>query len=89
MGAQYNIGTAYYYGYGVKLDKKKALKYFKESAKQGYDVAQFNIGIMYMTGEGVERDVEEAQKRWALAAAQGHQVAQENLAVLQSKNARR
>ena len=34
-GAQYNIGEAYYYGYGVEENKEKAVKWYKLAAENG------------------------------------------------------
>jgi len=79
VGGQFNLGHCFYIGGGVKLDKKKALRYYSKAAEQGYAEAQCSCGVMYYNGDGVERDAEEAKKFWALASAQNHQGAQANL----------
>lgn len=37
--AQFNLGNCYFYGKGVTIDKSEALKWYKLSAKQGYESA--------------------------------------------------
>ena len=39
-----------------KKSHKKALKWFRESARQGIPWGQFHLGRMYRNGQGVERD---------------------------------
>ena len=77
--AQYKLGICLYNGRGVKLDRKKALKYFTLSADQCVAEAQYNCGRMYYHGDDVQRDVGEAHRYWELAA-QSHQAARSELA---------
>jgi TPR repeat protein len=72
----FNIGYAYYHGAWVKLDIKKALKYFVLSAEQSHAEAQFACGRVYDKGyDGMERDRSKALKYYTSAAAQGHEEA--------------
>jgi uncharacterized protein len=34
--AQFNLGDAYYYGFGVAKDIRSAIKWYKLSAEQGF-----------------------------------------------------
>ena len=63
----------YAQGLGVSQDYSEAVRWFRLSADQGYDVAQFNLGLMYAQGDGVKQDYGEAQKWFRLAADQGLQ----------------
>jgi len=60
--AQFNLGWMYSYGRGVKLNQKKAVKWYRLSAEQGDAKAQYNLGLMYYNGLGVPQDYKEAVK---------------------------
>ena len=55
---------------------KKAVKWYRQAAKQGNAAAQFNLGLMYRKGEGVTRNDKEAVKWYREAAEQGDADAQ-------------
>ena len=76
---QYNLGTCYASGTGVKQNEAEALKWFLKAADQGYSFAQCNLGIYYANGIGVTRDQVEAAKWLRKAAEQGDAPAQYNL----------
>jgi len=44
VGAQYLIGLCYHGGEGVKMDKKKALEYYRLAGEQGHAKALYNGG---------------------------------------------
>ncbi len=69
---QYKLGMTYQYGNGVRIDLKKAIKWYRMAAEQGYATAQFNFATMYSTGEGVPKNNKEAFKWYRMAAEQGH-----------------
>jgi len=60
VGAEYNLGSAYYEGKGVTQDKKQAIKWWKKAAKpawllldmRGLPEAQNSLGIAYYFGRG-------------------------------------
>lgn len=58
--AQYNMGSHYFFGEGVKQDFKEALYWYKKSANQGLKNAQYNVGYCYYMGKGTEVDMREA-----------------------------
>ena len=77
--AQRNLAQRYYYGLGVKKDFKKAAKWQRKAADQGWKVAQHNLGFMYARGLGVQQDFKEAVKWQRKAADQGYKNAQYSL----------
>ena len=85
--AMNSLGCAYWSGNGVKLDKKKAIKYWRMAAESGADrgaaVAQFNLGACFYNGfcyyEGVTQDDAEAFRYYKLAADQGLTEAEHSL----------
>ena len=76
--AQNNLGANYYHGHGVKQDYKKAVKWFRLAAEQGFFLAQNNLGLMYATGQGITQDMVQAHKWFNLAAINGHPQAARN-----------
>jgi uncharacterized protein len=77
--AQYNLGVIYLKGKGVKVNLKKAKKWFELAAEQGVVKAQNKLGLMYVKGMGVAKNYGKAIDWWNLAAAQGNGIAQTNL----------
>ncbi|HIT60770.1 MAG TPA: SEL1-like repeat protein [Candidatus Fimousia stercorigallinarum] len=78
---QFRVGIHYYYGTSVTKDLKKAVKWFKASAEQGYIYAETSLGICYRKGEGILTNYIEAVKLFQHAAALGDIVAIYNLAL--------
>ncbi|MFK8284951.1 hypothetical protein ACI75W_09130, partial [Capnocytophaga canis] len=46
-GAQYDLGSMYYYGDGVPQDYYEAVKWYRKAAEQGNASGQNNLGLMY------------------------------------------
>lgn len=69
------IGSAYFWGDGVKTDRKKAFEYYLISAKKGNPETQYKIGNCYETGQGTEKNMEEAMQWYRLSADQGYEEA--------------
>ena len=69
--AQYNLGTMYDYGYGVPLDYKEAVYWYRKSAEQGFAGAQSNLALMYVNGHGVFEDWVHAYAWFNVAIATG------------------
>jgi hypothetical protein len=63
----YELGDRYYYGKGVKLDYKKAMKFYKKAAWQGSWNAKRLVGKMYEKGDGVKPDIKKALKCYEAA----------------------
>ena len=64
----YFLGWYYYYGEGVKKDYKKAVEYFKQSAKLANSNSYNDLGMMYADGEGVKKDPTKAFFYYSKAA---------------------
>ena len=69
--AQFNLGVLYDNGYGVPMDDRQAMAWYRKAAEQGLPQAQINLGIMYEEGEGEPVDVVQAYFWYAMADAQG------------------
>ena len=82
--AQYNLGTMYANGQGIRQDdaeamkwcRLEAVKWYRLAAEQGHIEAQFTLGMIKQDGLGVPQDAAEAAKWCRLAAEQGHAEAQ-------------
>jgi len=53
--AQYNLGTVYETGFGVKPDPAQAVDWYSKAAEQNHPLAQLKLGIMYILGEGARQ----------------------------------
>jgi tetratricopeptide (TPR) repeat protein len=73
---QLNIGTAYYFGRGIKQDYAQAYIWFRKAAEQGNASAQYCLGVLYSNGDGIDRDEVEAAAWLRKAAEQGNADAQ-------------
>ena len=69
----------YEHGDGVKQNMAEAVKWYRQSADQGFVPAQFGLGVCYENGAGVNQDKVEAVKWYRKAAEQGDARAQLNL----------
>jgi hypothetical protein len=77
--AQFNIGSMYENGSGVKQDYAEAAKWYRKAAERGDARAQYNLGILNQNGWGVPQNNTEAVKWYRKAAMQGASSAQYNL----------
>jgi hypothetical protein len=80
------LGLCYYFGNGVRKNKKEALKYFKKATKYDYAAAICMLGDYYYFGEIVDEDEEEAIKCYKKAAELGDEDAKRILAKLLEKS---
>ncbi len=58
--SQYNMGSRYFYGDGIRQDYKKAFHWYMQSARQGLKEAQYNVGYCYYTGKGIDINITES-----------------------------
>lgn len=65
--AMYNEGVSYLFGYGVKVDAKKACDYFEQAANDNHKLAQHSLGRCYRNGYGRKLDYTKA-RYWYLKA---------------------
>jgi len=77
--AQYNLGTIYAKGQGVKPDGQEAVKWYLKAASQGDVDSQYMLGVRYATGKDVPQDPVEAYRWFSLAASQGAKIAADEL----------
>ncbi len=77
--AQYQLGTMYFNGVGVKRNLKESFKWTHKSAMQGHPAAQYYLGMKYYHGKGVERNLEESFKWVRKSAMQNYPAAQYQL----------
>ncbi len=76
--AQYQLGSAYDTGVGVRRSGRKAMKYYLMAAEQGHAEAQNSVG----SGFQAKRRYKEAFRWYERAAEQDHALAINNLAYL-------
>ncbi len=72
----FRLGCKYYFGDGIPVDYKKAVKWYHKAAEGGYAAAQTSLGTCYEEGKGVAKDVREAKKWYRKAAEGGNATAQ-------------
>ena len=77
--AQYHLGNAYEYGFGVSTDHKEADKWFRKAAEQGNIDAETSLGLNYMYGIWVKENQDEGLKWFKKAAEQGDKDAKEEV----------
>jgi len=77
--AQYQLGSLYYQGLGIRQDYSDASLWYRRASEQGNVDAQYSLGNMFLMGEGVKQDDAKASFWYQKAAAQGHTSAKHNL----------
>ena len=77
--AQRMLGYCYFWGEGIREDKREAVKWYRLAADQGDAEAQWMLGDCYYFGTGIREDKREAVKWYRLAAGQGNAEAQRRL----------
>ncbi|WP_455221138.1 tetratricopeptide repeat protein [Kaarinaea lacus] len=73
--AQYNLGSVYETGFGVKADPDEAVRWYKEAANQDHQLAQLKLGIMYVLGDGTRQSVIKGTNWIRSSAENGNQFA--------------
>jgi uncharacterized protein len=71
----FKVGLCYFYGIGVKIDKKQAIKHFKKVSEDKKSLffpleineSNFYIGLAYLTGEGLRKSILKAKRYFELA----------------------
>jgi TPR repeat protein len=69
--AQYELGTTYAYGMGLKQDFAEAQRWLERAAAQGHAWSQYELGKMRERGHGGPADPAQALTWYEQAAAQG------------------
>src|SRR5438309_875305 len=52
--AQWSLGFAYQWNFGVAKDDAVAAGWYRKAAEQGHALAQHALGVMYYDGAGIE-----------------------------------
>lgn len=55
-----NLGYINHEGIGKAKNEKLAIKYYKEAAELGNEIAQYNLGQCYLYGQGCKEDIAKA-----------------------------
>ena len=74
--AQRMLGDCYFWGEGIREDKREAVKWYRLAAEQKNSEARWRLGSCYYFGTGIREDKQEAVKWYRLAAEQGNAKAQ-------------
>ena len=74
--AQFELGRAHWFGFGVPQDDAEAVAWYRRAATQGNATAQSALGSAYWLGRGVPQDSAEAVGWYRRAAKQGDANAQ-------------
>lgn len=77
--AQFDIGSMYEQGLGVRQDYAEAARWYRRAGERGDVRAQYNLGIMFQNGWGVPQNDARAVQWYRKAALQGMAPAQYNL----------
>ncbi len=78
--AMFNLAVIYDNGFGVPVDKTRALYYYEAASNLSNKYAQYNLGWKYYNGESVNKDVIKAFELYKAASNFGHPQAMFNLA---------
>ena len=77
--AQRRLGYFYFWGKGIREDKREAVKWYRLAADQGNAEAQWRLGDCYFFGHGVGKNKREAVNWYFLSAEKGNAEAQRRL----------
>lgn len=80
--AQFEIGSRYADGFGVKPDMQKAVSWYRRAASQGLAPALYRLGSLLEHGRGAPQDRPTAAALYKKAAKKGNTKAMYNLGVL-------
>lgn len=85
--AQFEIGSRYADGFGVKPDMQEAVNWYRRSASQGLAPALYRLGSLLEHGRGTAQDKPTAAALYEKAAEKGNTKAMYNLGVLNAQGA--
>lgn len=83
--AQFEVGSRYFRGVGIKKNYKLAVKWFEKSANSGNPHAECGIAFCYYNGKGIKKNYKEALSWFIKAAEQGNAEAQNQIGVIYTK----
>lgn len=85
--AQFEIGSRYADGFGVKPDMQQAVDWYRRAASQGLAPALYRLGSLLEHGRGATQDKPTAAALYEKAAEKGNTKAMYNLGVLHAQGA--
>lgn len=85
--AQFEIGSRYADGFGVKPNMQEAVNWYRRSASQGLAPALYRLGSLLEHGRGAAQDKPTAAALYEKAAEKGNTKAMYNLGVLNAQGA--
>ncbi|MEP0521498.1 MAG: hypothetical protein ABJO09_06115 [Hyphomicrobiales bacterium] len=83
--AQFEIGSRYADGFGVKPDMQKAVSWYQRAASQGLAPALYRLGSLLEHGRGAQQNKPKAAALYEKAAEKGNTKAMYNLGVLHAQ----
>jgi TPR repeat protein len=75
----YQLGTIHYHGYGVPIDRAKAVELFQKSCNDNWIAGCNDLGVAYESGNGIKQDFERAFEFYKRACAGGASLPCNNL----------
>ena len=78
--AMFNLAVIYDNGFGIQVDKTRALYFYEQASELSNIYAQYNLGWKYFNGESVNKNVIRAFELYKAASDFGHPQAMYNLA---------
>jgi TPR repeat protein len=85
VAAQFNLGSLYFEGQGVRRNRKAALDWYRQAGDGGHPLAQYNVAEMYYLGNGVRKDLIQAHAWASLAVENEHETAAELVAEIERR----
>ena len=80
-----HIGYAYDVGSGIRINKSKAVEFYRKAAEKGDSEAQYYLGRCFENGSGVTRNLDLARYWYGKAAIQGNSLARQCMPRIASK----
>lgn len=80
--AEFDFGSAYYYGKGMQQDYAEGLRWYRKAAEQGEPRAEDALGYMYFNGVTVPQDYAQSLQWYKRGAEGGNAKAQVDLAYM-------
>lgn len=77
--SQSKLGWKYYFGRGLEINYKNAVKWWTKAAEQDDTYAQSMLGVCYERGNGVQKDISKSFKYYSKAAYNGDSYAEYKL----------
>ena len=78
---QYEYGLDFFYGLGIRRNRKIAMEWIEKAVAQGLPAAQWFLSYCYREGKGYRQDDEQAFIWLKTAAANGYAMAQVELGI--------